>query len=96
MADLTTNEVAQRLKAAGIRGGSRPTVIRWSDEGWLPHYKTFGGGYRMYREEVIQLLIDLWRGGNTNMEQVREKLFALHEQLAEREHPHGKTASGTG
>lgn len=85
MADLTTNEVAKKLKDAGIRGGSRPTVIRWSDDGDLPHYRTFGGGYRMYREEVINLLIQLWRDGATDVKQVKDKLFALHAALAERD-----------
>ena len=85
MADLTTNEVAKRLKEAGIRGGSRPTVIRWSDLGYLPHYKTFGGGYRMYRTEVIDRLIQLWRSGATNIEEVKDDLFALHAALAERD-----------
>ena len=86
--DLTTNEVARRLKAAGIRGGSRPTVIRWSDDGYLPHYRTFGGRYRMYRPEVIELLIVLWRRGQTDLEKVRDELFELHDKLAEEDNDH--------
>jgi excisionase family DNA binding protein len=83
--DLTTNEVALRLRAEGIRGGSRPTIIRWADEGSLPHYRSFGGGYRYFRPEVINLLVRLWRGGATNIEQVKDQLFELHDKLAERD-----------
>jgi DNA-binding transcriptional MerR regulator len=83
--DLTTRGVAERLRAEGIRGGSRPTIIRWADEGSLPHYRSFGGGYRYFRPEVIDLLVRLWRGGATNIGEVKEQLFELHDKLAERD-----------
>jgi excisionase family DNA binding protein len=90
--DLTTNEVAVKLREAGIRGGSRPTIIRWTDSGFIPHYRTFGGGYRMYRPEVINLLVQLWRSGVNRddepgkwLEKVSEQLFELHDKLAERD-----------
>ena len=89
--DLTTKGVERKLKAVGIRGGSRPTIIRWSDKGWIPHYKTFSN-YRYYRPEVIALLIQLWREGNRQdtdganwVESISERLWQLHNQLAERD-----------
>lgn len=82
--DLTTKDVEARLKAAGLRG-SRPTIIRWSDNKQIPHYRTLGGRYRMYRPEVIELLIRLWRGGATDIDKIKDQLFELHDQLAERD-----------
>jgi hypothetical protein len=82
---LSSREAAERIKKAGLRGGSRPTVIRWSDLGFLPHYKTPAGGYRNYRVEVIDLYIRECQQGQTDMKQLKERLFALHDQLAERD-----------
>lgn len=82
--DLTTNQAAQRLRDAGLPG-SRPTIIRWSDDKILPHYRTPGGRYRYFRPEVIELLIKLYRSGLTDTEQMRKQLYELHDQLAERD-----------
>lgn len=95
---LSTTEVAKRLEEAGV-GISRPTVIRWSDATPpnIPHYRTFGGKYRKYRPEVIELLIQLWHEGNTDITKVRDKLFELSNQLAERDkNAHSQAISDTG
>lgn len=88
--DLTTNEVAAALKAAGIRGGSRPTVIRWTDDGYIPHRRSPRGNYRYYRPEVIDLLVYLFKVGigqgedtDSWLEKVSEQLRELHDKLAE-------------
>lgn len=83
---LSTTQVAKRLEEAGVPV-SRPTVIRWSDADPpnLPHYRQFGGKYRRYRPEVIDLLIQLWHENKTDIKEIRDKLFELSDQLAERD-----------
>src|SRR5215218_5934097 len=90
--DLTTNEVANALKAAGVRGGSRPTVIRWTDDGYIPHRVGPRGNYRYYRPEVVDLLVYLFKVGVSEgedtgswLERVSEQLRELHDKLAERD-----------
>lgn len=90
--DLTTNGVAAALKAAGLRGGSRPTVIRWSDDGYIPHRVSPRGKYRYYRPEVVDLLVYLFKVGMSEgedtdswLEKVSDQLKELHDKLSERD-----------
>jgi excisionase family DNA binding protein len=71
---LTSSQVAERI------GVSKSTIIRWSQSGWLPFFRDFGG-QRQYHPKVIDQLKLRWLGGERNITMLRDDLFRLQDQL---------------